>query len=280
MPSSIAHLTTRCSGRYGARLVRVLVRVAGALAYSAASAAEISVRQVQENKFELVLTNTTRLSESEAQAYIANVAANVCKGLTPVIGEYRFEATEAIGGDAASSEPDTFRFTQQVACVHGATTPTDQRRPTLSTPEESQRVKEDIQLRSEEHFRLIAERSIDDAYAQVSADGMNVDETKWKNEKLAFQTTAGEPLEISIVKVTVYDNPPEAPEPGLYVAADFSNVYRNVPIHCGYLMWFRSTGGSFRITREETGHVTSEQLKSIPSAQLPEIKRKLRCVAP
>jgi hypothetical protein len=187
---------------------------------------------------------------------------------------------EAIGGDAASSEPDTFRFTQEVACVHGVTTTTDARRPALSTPEESQRVQEDIRLKSEEYFRFIAEGRIDDAYAQVSTDGMNVEEAKWKREKLAFQTTAGEPVEILIVKVTVYDNPAEAPEPGLYVAADFSNVYKNVPIHCGYLMWFRSTSGSFRITREETGHVTSEQLTSIPSAQLPEIKRKLRCVAP
>lgn len=272
--------TMRYSGRHGARSVRVLFLIAGTLAYSAVSASEISVRQVQENKFEFILTNSSRLSEAEAQARIENAAANVCKGLTPVLGQYRFEAKVAVGGDAGLREPDTFHFTQEVSCAHGATIPTDPRRPTLSTPEESQRVEEDIRLRSEEYFRLIAEKRIDDAFAQVSADGMNADETKWKDGKLAFQATAGNPLQISIVKVTVYDNPVEAPEPGLYVAADFSNVYENLPIHCGYLMWFRSIGGSFRITREETGHVTAEQLKSIPSDQLAEIKRMLRCVAP
>jgi hypothetical protein len=36
-------------------------------------------------------------------------------------------------------------------------------------------------------------------------------------------------------------------------------------------------GGEFRVTREESGHVTAEQLKSIPSEQLPELKRRLRC---
>jgi hypothetical protein len=270
----------RCSRGHGARLVRVLILIAGVLTYSAASAAEVMVRQLEDNQFEFILTSSTRLTESEAQAHIANVAAGVCNGLTPVLGKYRFEAREAIGGDAGSSEPDTFRFAQEVFCVHGAATPTEQRRPTLSTPEESHRVQDEIRLKSEEYFRLIAMKRVDEAYAQVSAFRMNTDETNWKNNKLAFQVTAGEPLQISIVKVTVYDNPVEAPEPGLYVAADFSNVYENVPIHCGYLMWFRSIGGSFRITREETGHVTAEQLKTIPSDQLPEIKRMLRCVAP
>ena len=75
----------------------------------------------------------------------------------------------------------------------------------------------------------------------------------------------------------MYDNPREAPAPGVYVAVDFSNAYRNVPFECGYVMWSRPTGGEFRITRQETGHITAEQLRTIPAAQLPEIKRRLRC---
>lgn len=82
------------------------------------------------------------------------------------------------------------------------------------------------------------------------------------------------------MKITVYNNPAEAPEPGLYIAADFNNVFENIPIHCGYLMWFRPIGGTFTITREETGYVTAEQLKSISNTQLPDLKRQLRCVAP
>jgi hypothetical protein len=61
------------------------------------------------------------------------------------------------------------------------------------------------------------------------------------------------------------------------VAADFSNAYRNVPIHCGYLMWFRPIDGEFRIIREESGHITAEQLSRIPASQLPEIKQRFRC---
>jgi hypothetical protein len=274
----IAHHAQR--ERQRAKQVRALALIASLLAISNASAAEISVRQLQQNRFEFVLTNPTPLSENEARALIANVAGNVCVGLTPVLGKYRFESKEAIGGDAPPSEPDSYRFTQEVACEPGAKTQTIQRRPTLATAEESQHVQDDIRARSEAYFQLIADERFDDAFVQVSTGGMGVDEATWKDQKQSFQATAGEPLRISIVKVTVYDNPAEAPEPGLYVAADFSNVYRNVPIHCGYLMWFRSIGGSFHITREETGFVTAEQLKTIPGSQLPAIKAKLRCVEP
>jgi hypothetical protein len=38
--------------------------------------------------------------------------------------------------------------------------------------------------------------------------------------------------------------------------------------------------GEFRIIREEAGHVTAEQLRSIPVAQHAEIRQRLRCVAP
>jgi hypothetical protein len=247
---------------------------------SPALAADVSVRQVQQNRYEFVLTNPTPLSETEAQAIVATSAASICKDLTPVPGKYRFEARERIGGGVTSGEPDTYRFVQEVSCVPGARVEVSERRPTLQTAEESRRVQEEIRIKSEAYIRLIAAGRLDEAYAQVSAAGTGVDEATWKSGKLSFQEAAGEPLRISIVKITVYDNPAEAPEPGLYVAADFGNEFRNIPIHCGYLMWFRPLGGHFRITREETGFVTAEQLTSIPSTQLPAIKQRLRCVEP
>lgn len=248
---------------------------------SSASAAEVSVREIQQGTYEFVLTNPTTLTESEAMAHIAKAASSICKDITAVPGKWRFEAKEAIGsGEPSPREPNTFRFVQEISCVSGSQVQTGKRRPTLQNEEESRRAQNEVKLKSEAYFQFIASKRIDEAFAHIAAARMGVNEARWKSDKLSFQAMAGEPLEISIKKITVYDNPAGAPEPGLYVAADYSNVYRNVPIHCGYLLWFRQSGGEFRITREETGHVTSEQLKSIPSSQLPEIKRALRCVAP
>ena len=261
-------------------LAPVLAFIAGALSIQAAFAAQIGVRQLRENEFEFVLTNPVSLSESEAQSLIAGVAANVCKGLTPAVGKYRFESTEAIGRDAPADGPEGFRFTQEVSCVPGSARPAESRLPTLSTPEASRSVQDDIRLRSEAWFRLITDKRVDEAYEQMSAGSRGGDEAAWKRDMLSFQATAGKPLQISIAKVTLYDNPAEAPEPGLYVAADFNNRYENVPVHCGYLMWFRPIGGEFLISRTEIGVITAEQLKSIPAAQLPEFKQRMRCVDP
>lgn len=246
----------------------------------AASAAEVGVRELGPNEYEFVLVNPTPLSEQEAMSVIAQVAASICQGLRPLLGKYRFESREAVDPKADAGEPDRYRFTQEVSCVAGSAAPVEARRPTLSTPEESQRVQDEIRQKSEAWFRLIVNRQVDNAYDQMSAGSRGGDEAEWKRGMLSFQETAGEPVRISIVKVTVYDNPPEAPEPGLYVAADFANVFENVPIHCGYLMWFRPVGGEFLISRTEIGTITAEQLKSIPSAQHGEARRKMRCVEP
>jgi len=262
------------------RHVRNLVLFALSLTIPAAYAAEVGVRQVRENEYEFVLTNPTPLSEEVAQSVIGQVAAGVCKDLMPVLGKYRFESRQAIEPKAGSSEPDTFRFNQEVSCVPGTASPPEPRLPTLSTPEESQRVQDDIRLKSEAWFRLIADKRVDEAFEQMSAGSHGGDEAGWKRDTLSFQATAGKPVKIAIVKMTVYDNPAGAPKPGLYVAADFNNVYENVPIHCGYLMWFRPVGGDFLISRTEIGLITAEQFKSIPSVQLPEIKQQLRCVEP
>jgi hypothetical protein len=258
-----------------------LLLLAGVIS-TAAPAAEVSVRAIQPGAYELVLTNPTALSEGEARDQIAKVASSVCKSATAVLGKWRYTSSEVIGGVAPSSaEPNTYRFVQEVSCIAGAQGQSPERLPTLRNEEEAKKVQNEVRLKSEAYFRLIASRRVDEVLTHMTAAlRMSINEAKWKSDKLSFQAMAGEPLQISITKITVYDNPANAPEPGLYVAADYSNVYRKMPIHCGFLMWFRPIGGEFRVTREETGHVTSEQLGSIPSAQLPEVKRKLRCVPP
>ena len=155
-----------------------------------------------------------------------------------------------------------------------------QRWPTLKTPEESREVEEDIRARSAEFFRLLAANRMEETYAQVDGRALAQDLATWTRERRAFRTLAGEPVRINIVEDHGLRQPGRGTNPGLYVAADYINEYRNVPFHCGYLMWFRPIGGEFHITREETGDITAEQLQQIPAEQLPAIKQRMRCVAP
>jgi hypothetical protein len=266
--------------RYGAIIGLPLVMAICATWNTTACAQEISVRQLHENSYELVLTNQSNLDEREAQAYIAKAAVPLCVGLSPVLGKYRFESTEALGTGVLSREPTSFRFAQEVSCLPVSLTTPFHRPQMPASPDEIERARSDVTRMSEEYFRLLATKKFDAAYSKLREGAIGPDKSTWVRGKQAFQTLAGDPIAISIVKITVYDNPPDAPEPGLYVAADFKNAYKNVPYECGYLMWHRPNGGTFGITRTEIGQVTTESLKLIPEAQRPELLRKLRCVAP
>jgi hypothetical protein len=220
------------------------------------------------------------MGEREAQAYVAKAAASICKERTPVLGKYSFNSKEVLGGNSLTQAADTFQFTQSVSCAPVVLAAPNVIASPNPIPVDEQKVREEIISRTERYFRLLSDNRIDDAYTEMSRTRKAWDEADWKRDKRAFQSEAGKPQSVAIIKITLYKNPTEAPEPGLYVAADYLNVYKNVPIQCGYLMWFRTPSGEFEITREEMGFVTAEQLKRIPAEQLPELKQRLRCVAP
>jgi hypothetical protein len=246
-----------------------------------AYAAEISVREVEQGHYELVLTGTDVLDERVAQAYVAQAATQVCNGLVPTLGKYRFESKEALGIGALAREPATYRFIQELTCSLSSEQSTASQVATRSSPEEARRAEAQVRKMTKEYFRALNMRDFDAAYSQTDPAAIGPDKAAWVRDKQAFQALAGEMTSGSVVKTTVYDNPPDAPEPGLYIAADFQNSYKNVPYECGYLMWFRATrNGPFRVTRSEIGNVTTENLRSIPEGQRPELLRKLRCVAP
>jgi hypothetical protein len=266
--------------RYGAAVIRALPLSLGLVLPTIGHAAEITVRLLAPDQYEFTLTSPNTMAERDAQVQIAAVAASVCKDHSPVLGKYHYEAKTVIGLPETSRERGAFRYVQEVSCSPITPDIPTTRRPTLTSESESQRAQDEVVKLSESYFQLIATTRFDQAHAMVSDTGIGANAEKWKSDKQSFQQLAGDIDRIVISKITVYDNPAEAPEPGLYIAADYTNAYSRVPFHCGYLMWFRPVGGTFRITREETGYVTTEQLKAIPSAQHAEILQRLRCSAP
>jgi hypothetical protein len=138
-------------------------------------------------------------------------------------------------------------------------------------------VQAQIKAASATWLQQVATGLLDEAYAQIVPESMGVDERAWKDVKRSFRAMAGEPVQLAVWRVTVYDNPPGASAPGLYVAADYNNEYSKLALQCGYLMWHRPAGGEFRIMREETGNITAQELKSIPAADFTAIKRRFHC---
>jgi hypothetical protein len=249
---------------------------------ASAPAPGLYLRRRSPSDLEFVLVSRSAMDERTAQARILAAAVSACEGLRPVAGKYEFESSQRV--DAGGQ--GTFQFTQQVSCTADAvpavpTVPAvaAARLPTLSSPEQAREIEAVIRGKSEDYFRQIAAGNIDQVYAQTSPS-IGVDEATWKTSKRSLQAVLGELVRISITRVTVYDNPADALEPGLYVAADYTNEFSNAPLHCGYLMWFRPIGGDFRVHREEAGHVTAAQYQAMPAAQHDRIREQMRCRSP
>ena len=104
----------------------------------------------------------------------------------------------------------------------------------------------------------------------------------YRAQTAEFNAGAGKG-ERRIVTLTWERDPPEAPAPGLYVAADFMSRFANLRLHCGYLMWHREADGQFRIVREEqsfldnaaASRLTPERLRpAAPAIRLPGCHRR------
>lgn len=99
----------------------------------------------------------------------------------------------------------------------------------------------------------------------------------WKANLAKFNAEAGKPGGREIARLTWYDNPPEAREPGLYVAADFTGRYSRVALMCGYVMWHRESDGSFRIVREEQNVLDTETAARLAPERRAPLERQFGC---
>jgi len=91
----------------------------------------------------------------------------------------------------------------------------------------------------------------EDAYAFFSADQKRtVAFEAWRADRVQFRAKVGAFEGRTIRKLTWYRNPPGA-QPGIYVAADFSDQFENAALHCGYVAWHQRMDGSFEIVHEE-----------------------------
>ena len=139
-----------------------------------------------------------------------------------------------------------------------------------------------VTVLTEQYFQHIHSEKYGRAYSSV-ADALRQYSTKaeWIESKKDFKALAGESVSIKITRLTVYINPINTPK-GIYIAADYYNSFVNLPIHCGYLVWFKQEDGSgeYKILREESGYLTKAQMSGMSKEQVVEIEKGLKCVQP
>ena len=210
------------------------------LAAQAVSA--VQVERLDDSSFLLSVAAEPKLSVAQEQARLAPSSRRACGTRRPTLGRYRFVAEEARS-----------RFEQELICLesrHKLSLIASAGSGAALTPTRADQ--QAVLAASYGYFAAKDVGRYTEAYASLS-DRLRsrFPLADWTRSAGEFNAKAGPVRGRRVVEITWYKDPDDAPEPGLYVAADFSADFEKVEFVCGYLMWRVQPDGSFRLVREE-----------------------------
>lgn len=247
----------------------------------AAKADEITFEQTGDDAFVLTLTSTTQYDIDTSQNLLIAKALELCGELLPTFEKYSFESSEALADGSETTTEPSYRFTQHVTCgaaAEAVAPETAQQSYQFAPPDQIEARAREL---TEAYFAALTGGQFDVAWAYLT-ENMQSYKTfaEWEQANKELYLALGAVETRTVWRVTIYDNPPNAPMPGLYVAADYFNAYENAPFHCGYLIWFSDGERAFRILREETGHLTQDIVGQMTGEQLEQVKAQFGCPPP
>jgi hypothetical protein len=235
---------------------------------------DVQVRPMGEGAYELTLRTTRAPDVAAAQAELMPTAQTLCGADPAQLGRYSFERLEPLTG---AKGPVELKLRQEVHC--GQRTPEALAPPpVVIDAAEKAALVDRLHALTSQFFELQDHGRFEQAYAMLTPGLMAISAADaWVAARKDFRARAGRLLDLQIKKVTWYDNPPDAPEPGVYVAFDFSGRTERFPVYCGYLMWQQQTGGDFLLARDESAHLDEAALARISPSDLPTARANLGC---
>ena len=219
-----------------------------ALLLAAAPAAPvIRSEKLGDGRFRILLS-APGLTFEQGQAKAAAEAKRLCGG-DAMLGRYRWRSDER-AGRARSRTPVALTLEQEAEC--GAAPPRVAPGPTGWKPSPAD-ITEILDLTAR-YFAARDTGRYRDAWSLHTTSMQEMSSlADYEARQADFASRAAGGLKRKPVKVTWYDNPPNAPLGGIFAAVDFVGESRNLQLICGYVVWLRQPDGSWRLTREEEG---------------------------
>jgi hypothetical protein len=250
-----------------------------ALIHAASSAnadSDIGVKDIGNNQFEFTLHTSTTVNIFEAQRELAPTAKRTCGAKEATFGHYAFNINQPLSGP--TSKTSTLTLTQTIRCG-SADPPTIPQ--TTSSPDGWKPSTSDQSQIESQTYRYYGFKDAGDYAAAYAIFDAGMKESahfdSWASNARSQNTNAGHVLNRRIVKITWYKDPPSAPEPGIYAAADFSGQFENDPIYCGYLAWHRGADGKYRIIREEENFIDKGSIAKMDQSEVKALAAKFGC---
>jgi Protein of unknown function (DUF4019) len=247
------------------------------VAHSAVAGEKVTVKRLGDAAYELTLKASEPLEVSAGQAQLRPAAQQLCGDKPVTFGRYSFERQEA-AAPKASEAPGELMLRQEIRCgsaASGKATAASQSMKPPSTPEEDQK---QVEALTYQYLKAKDSGDLAKAYG-FFADSMKATapQESWSSAEKKFSAQSGPVTSRRIRKITRYDNPPSAPRPGVYIAADLVSQFQNMDIHCGYVVWHSQPDGSFRVIREESNYVNKATQQRMTPEQVTAFKASARC---
>lgn len=213
-------------------------------ALAPAATQNVSVERIDETSFRMTIAAPPASTVEALRRRLLPAARLACQKQRPVFARYRVSAEEP-GKAAAMLEQELICAATLLRPNAAATTPNPSWSPAPADQQE---------LLAATYAYFFAK----DAGRYAEAHGFLSDSMKaatplpaWADAARMFNAEAGPARGRRVVEISWYNHPADAPEPGIYVAADFSAEFEQLEFVCGYVMWRLLPDGSFRLVREE-----------------------------
>jgi hypothetical protein len=237
---------------------------------------DIAIKDIGHNQYELTLHTTTTINVFEAQRELAPTAKRTCADKEAHFGHYAFAIDEPSPGH--SGKTTNLTLTQTIRC--GSETPSPIPQSSSAPDGWKPTALDQSQIESQTYGYYSAKDAGDYAAAYAMFDNGMKQATHfdtWSANARSQYAKAGHVLNRLVLKITWYKDPPSAPEPGIYAAADFSGQFESDPIYCGYVAWHRGADGKFRVIREQENFIDKGSIAKMSQIEVKALATKLGC---
>ena len=230
----------------------------------------IEVTRKSDGTYQLTLEVEEAMDVGNGQVLLLPKAVELCDGLRPQFGRFEFRTLESVEGPTAT---DSFVLVQDIECG-GAEHAAEDKRPSRELGDQERlEIETDARARTVAYLKAAADG--DERAALAMFSGL-VSNEEWRRQEAEFRAKAGPLGDVDVWRVTVYVDPPSAPEPGIYVATDLEVSYEHLTA-CGYFVWLERPDGALRITRRDVGEIPDDFVSKVSDSQLAKVRNDFGC---
>jgi hypothetical protein len=247
------------------------------LQLSAAPAPRITHEQISDGHYRLRLVAPGISDVEEAQRLLLPTALGLCGDRRPYFDHLEWVSNEELA-NAGRRAPVALALAQELSCGTPAPAPPETAAPPDPNWRQSNAQEQAVLARTRAYFAAKDSGRYAAAYAMLTA-GMQADTDfeRWSQAAGEINRSAGAARSRQLIRVTWYNNPPQAPVAGLYAAVDFNGDFADLHFLCGYVVWLLQSDGSWRLVREEQSMAARADAPDATAADIARMRTQVGC---